>query len=211
MPTGASNERIVTGTAIQEHNPVERRGEVRVFDLVGGPLADFLPFGPGYVGGVTVAAGNFDATRTGDEIITGSQIGTTVVKVFGNNGTNRVQLANARAFGAGVLGVHLAAGDLDGDGLVEVLVGAGNRSVVRMFRGGDARPVGSFRAFAQSIGGVRVGVLDQDGDGRVDTILTASGVGQRTQVRQVDSVTLGVIDAFFAFEPTFTMGVFVAG
>jgi hypothetical protein len=124
-------------------------------------------------------------------------------------------------------GVFVAGGDLNADGRAEIVTGAdaGGGPHVRTFQytgplaGPPADPfnavvqfggpLGSFFAyFAGFAGGVRVAVGDVDGDGRGD-IVTGAGFGGGPHV-QVFSPTAGLIRSFFAFDPGFRGGVFVA-
>ncbi|HWQ99676.1 MAG TPA: L,D-transpeptidase family protein [Candidatus Methylomirabilis sp.] len=80
-------------------------------------------------------------------------------------------------------GGELAAGDVDGDGKAEIVVGAGpgRESDVRVYRI-DGTLLKSFRAYpAWFKGGVRVAVGDTDGDGKAE-IVTAPGPGIEPQV-----------------------------
>ena len=82
-------------------------------------------------------------------------------------------------------GVHVAAGDISGDGVPDVVTapGFGHTPRIHVFDGttGDqiAGPLGSFLAFSRGVtGGVSVTAADVDGDGHVDVIAaaeTASG------------------------------------
>jgi hypothetical protein len=195
-------------------------GQVRVFNIAGsvasqiaGPLGKFKPYGAAFKGGVTVAAGNFDGAAS-DEVITGKAKGPAQVRVFATISGTRVRQANFLAYASPFAGgVFVAAGDLNGDGAAEIITGpgAGTTADVKTFNDGDGTPgTPNFTAYPTFTGGVRVAILDLDGDGEVDHIATAPGQGQALAVKRFD-LTPSEVDAFFAFEPTFTGGVFVAG
>jgi hypothetical protein len=117
------------------------------------------------------------------------------------------------AYGPGFTGgVYVAAGDVDGDGQIDIITGAGegNDPIVRAFDGGNVSVVKlDFLAYAVSFrGGVRVGALDRNGDGRAD-ILTAAGPGGGPHVRVFDGLSAAQLDSFFAYEANFPAGVFV--
>lgn len=65
-----------------------RRPQVRVFNPLGVPLKAFYAFPTSFQGGVTVAAGNVDASSA-KEIVVGAQTGQPRVRVFNADGTPR--------------------------------------------------------------------------------------------------------------------------
>ena len=106
--------------------------------------------------------------------------------------------------------VNVAVGDIDGDGCDDVVVGSGRSGdgSVRFIRGSilvsaQLTPYGGFT------GGVRVATGDINGDGKAD-IITAPGIGGGPHVKVFDGVTLRELSAFFAYDRTFTGGIFVA-
>jgi len=116
-------------------------------------------------------------------------------------------------------GVFIAAGDVDGDGREELITGAdaGGSPHVRVFGTGPAfsalREVHSFFAYERGFtGGVRVAAGDLDGDGAAE-IITAPGPWHTPLVRvyhTYDNGALGEMSSFYAYDPGFSGGVFVA-
>ena len=88
--------------------------------------------------------------------------------------------------------------------------GAGGVPLVRVLD--YATGVEKFRFLAYEVGytgGVRTATGDVTGDG-VPDILTTTGLGGGPRVRVFDGVTGDVVKDFFAYEPTFTGGLFLA-
>ncbi|MFP5376563.1 MAG: CAP domain-containing protein, partial [Acidimicrobiia bacterium] len=97
----------------------------RVFTANGSLLSSFWAYDPRFVGGVIVAAGKVDAGTAKERVITGvGPGGGPHVRTFLGNGT---------ALGGGFFGldpslpggVFVSAGDVTGDGVDEIVVGAG--------------------------------------------------------------------------------------
>jgi hypothetical protein len=113
-------------------------------------------------------------------------------------------------------GAFVGCADLDGDGLGDVVTGAGAGGAphVRAFSLAAGYPVeiASFFAYDQAFGGgVRVAAADVDGDGRAE-IITGAGPWGGPHVRAFRLVgrTPVEIASFYAYDPAFTGGVFVA-
>lgn len=110
-------------------------------------------------------------------------------------------------------GVFVAAGDVNGDGKDELLVGQNRNGGpnVKVFDGASNTLLNSFFAYDPGFkGGVRVAAGDVNGDGLAE-IITAAGPGSGPHVKVFDGQSLAVLDSFFAFDQSFTGGIFVAG
>jgi hypothetical protein len=110
-------------------------------------------------------------------------------------------------------GIFVAAGDVDGDGFVDIIIGAdaGAGPQVNVFSGQDGSLLESFLAFPAGFsGGVRVGTADVNGDGKAD-IIAGAGPGGLPQVSVFSGANLALLSTFFAFPGMFTGGVSVAG
>jgi serralysin len=132
------------------------------------------------------------------------------VKVFGRY--RDAPLRSFHAFDPSFTGgVHVAGGDVNGDGFDDILAaaGAGGGSHVRVFSGLDGRELMSFRAYPLLNGPIDVASGDVDGDGRAD-IITAAGSGGGPHVKVFSGASGEEITSFFAFDPSFTGGVSVA-
>lgn len=134
------------------------------------------------------------------------------IRVFNKNGKLISQFfAYATSFRGGVT---VAAGDVDGDGHVEIVTGTGPNSApdVRVFSL-SGKLKSQFYAYASYLPtGVDVAVADVNGDGRDDIIttpLTNGGPHVRVFTKR-GSAYNKVITQFFAYNPNFRGGVSLA-
>ena len=78
-------------------------------------------------------------------------------------------------------GVRVAAGDVDGDGFADLIVGSGpgGGSTIRIFSGATRAQVALSRRMAGFVGGVFVAAGDVNGDGYAD-VITGADAGRRS-------------------------------
>ena len=193
---------------------------VRVFSLASGVLtqvASFFAYDPAFTGGVHVAVGDVNGDGVADIITGAGPGGGPHVKVFSLAGGVVTQVASFFAYDAAFLGgISVAAGDVNGDGVAEIVTGAGpgGGPHVKVFSlaGGVVTGVASFLAYDPAfLGGVDVAAGDVTGDGVAD-IITGAGPGGGPNVRAF-SLAGGVateVASFFAYDPAFPGGVHVA-
>jgi hypothetical protein len=120
-------------------------------------------------------------------------------------------------------GVFVAGGDINGDGLADIITGPGlgGGPEVRAFDGASGLLLRDFFAYPQSTapqmigiiglhtggaGGLHVAVTTINGQA---AILTGPGPGQLPEVRAFDAGAVSLLDDFFAYDPAFVGGVFV--
>ena len=182
---------------------------VRTFEPTGLPRKSFIVYPSGFRGGVRVAVGNTDGLGAEEVVTAPGPGGGPHIRVLRNEMQG---VASFMAYTPGFTGgVYIATGNVDGLPGDEIITGAGagGGPHVRIFKG-DGTPIGGFMAYSPAFpGGVRVATADIDGDGR-DEIITGAGPGGGPHVRIVD-LTGRSLGSFFAYAPTFTGGVHVAG
>ncbi|MFH1326492.1 MAG: S8 family serine peptidase [Candidatus Falkowbacteria bacterium] len=144
-----------------------------------------------------------------DLIITAPQSATTsAVQIFN---TNNTALNKFNAYTDNFLGgANIASGDIDGDGIDEIITGAGpgGGPHVRIFdSAGNVK--GQFFAYHQNFrGGVNIAVGDIDGDG-ANEIITGPGKGGIAEIKIFDN-KLRIRKSFIAYHQNFRGGVQVA-
>jgi hypothetical protein len=180
--------------------------EVKVYDAVTGALLhDFYALNPEFRGGVQVAVADVTGDGYPDIIVAAGPSGAPQVQVF--SGKDLSLLASFYAFDSTFRGgVTIAAGDVEGNGIVDVVVGAGpgGGPQVRTFQitpSGAvqiAGPLGSFYAYDPSFrGGVNVATGDLNGNGQDEIITGAASLGgPNVKVFGSDG---SVLQSFYAF------------
>lgn len=177
----------------------------------GRTVYDFFAYSPDFRGGLGgVAVGDFDGDGYGD-ILTGAGAGggPHVMAFSGRDGS---ALASFFAYDPAFAGgVSVAAGDVTGDGVPDLVTGAGagGGPHVRVLRlaGGAVVPVADYLAFAPEFaGGVTVAAGDLTGAGRA-AVIAAAGPGGGPVVRAWDASTGADLLSADVYAPTFRGGV----
>jgi hypothetical protein len=129
-----------------------------------------------------------------------------VVRVIDADGNQVSSTALSAAFNGGV---RVASGDVDGDGIEDVIVGTGpgGPSLVRVLSGKDGTELFSIAPFEASFtGGVFVSTGDLNGDGKAEIVISPD-VGGGPRVRVFDGASLTQIADFFGInDPAFRGG-----
>ncbi|MCA9070480.1 MAG: hypothetical protein KDA84_16220 [Planctomycetaceae bacterium] len=190
------------------------------------PGYGFHPFG-NFTGGVRVAFGDFDGDDNDELVVAAGPGGGPHVMIYdlSSEGIPGAVLDSFFAYDAVFSGgLFVATGDLDRDGRDELIVSPdqGGGPHVKIFSDTDHDGVVSDNLtdelfpYGQFTGGVRLAVGDVDNDG-LDELITAAGPGGGPHVMIFDNADLdrqvsddGVLDSFFAYDASFTGGVYVA-
>ncbi|MEW6610776.1 MAG: S8 family serine peptidase [Patescibacteria group bacterium] len=182
--------------------------QVNVFSLQGILKSSFYAYNPNYLNGFNVAAGDVDGDGYKEIITAPMPGGGPHVRIFSFDGKLKGQFfafeENAR------YGIHVATGDVDGDGSDEIIIGAGagRTAAVRVFTGQGVLRRELIVFPISFTGGVTVATTDLDGDNKKEIIVGAGSSGG-PQVRVINQDG-GVLMQFFAFAQNFKGGVQVA-
>lgn len=160
---------------------------ILVYDVNGKAIVNFFAYAQTFRGGVNVTATDIDGDGR-DEIITGPEVGAPHVQIFQirPGGVHRLSpgfYAFASTFRGGV---SVSGGDIDGDGIRELLVapGQGHSPLVKAYNIREEL-VDSFYAFAPTfLGGVHVAGGDVNGNG-IDEVIVVPRSGGGPQIRVI--------------------------
>lgn len=177
----------------------------------GSLLTSFYATVPTFSGGIRVAAGDINGDGLADVIAVAGPGGGPQVTIFDGKSLS-VLTAFYALTPTFTGGMYVAAGDVNGDGRADIIVGAekGGGPQVTVFNGPNQQMLSSFYALTPSFtGGVRVATA-LTGNGRA-SLLTAAGPGGGPQVTIFDGFTAQLLSSFFAYPQGFRGGVFVGG
>jgi uncharacterized membrane protein len=190
--------------------------KVKVIDAATGAAKFTIQaFAPTFRGGLSVASGDLTGDGIPDIVVGQLSLGRTVNVFDGVTGTAIIGM-NFDAFpGTKAAGVFVAAGDVNGDGRADIIVGAGPRGQtrVRVISGADGAELKSFVAFSStSTAGVHVAAGDVNGDGKADVIASLSSGPPVIRVFDISAAAANppLIKSFNAFPAISSRGLFVA-
>lgn len=185
VPGGANALVVDLDRNGQEDLAYTQNGQLTI-RLNGGAAINTRPYGTGYRGGIELAAGQTDRTAPWELVLTPSSgREATVVVTDARGRALRSWLAYRKEFKGGAT---IAIGDLNRDGLREIVTGPGRGGGphIRSFKTDGAPWAGGFFAFdSNTSGGARVAAGDVDGDGD-DELVVGSGPGYAPRIRVYD-------------------------
>jgi len=187
--------------------------QIRVFEKDGTLRGiQFFAFDTRFRGGVNVATGDVDGDGKDEITACQASLGQAWCKIYHYNNKKTV-IAEWNAFGADEYGASVAMGDMNKDGLADVIVGQGpgGKALIRVFDGaGKKRPIEIIAFDPSARSGVAVAAGDTDGDGRAE-IGACLGAGQEAwcKLYQYNSAQK-VLANFRAFPAGFTGGATIA-
>jgi len=167
----------------------------------------FYAYASTFTGGVKTAVGDIDADGQKEIITSPNQGGGPQVRIFDSVGSLEGQfMAYASTFRGGV---NMATGDVDGDGLDEIITAtASGPPHIRIFDG-QGKVKGQFFAYALNyLKGVKIAVGDVNADGLAE-IITGTGEGAAPHVR-VFNGRGRLLNQFFAYPLTYRLGLNLA-
>ncbi|HEY3790115.1 MAG TPA: hypothetical protein VGL71_14745, partial [Urbifossiella sp.] len=207
---------------------------VEVYEYVSGAFTltqNFFALGnPDFRGGARAAVGDINHDGFGDLIVAAGFGGGPVVEVYNGKsmaqqGQQVVLVPDFFVFDSSLRnGVYVAAGDVDGDGFADLIVGAGPGGGPRVMvlsgailtnqgsAAAEAAPVANFYAGDNSNrDGVGVGVANLDGDQYADVLTAASASDSQIMAYLGVDLMAGVVlpDENFTGFPGLPGGVFV--
>ena len=162
--------------------------------------------------GASVGFMGFEKVFDTQIAVTGTGAGAVAQVLVYDPTTGKPRFAPLTPFPGFTGGLSVASGDVNGDGIADVVVGAGlgGGPVVVVYDGIEGFEITRFFAYEDTFrSGVIVAVGDIDGDGFADIVTgTAAGGGPRVTV--FSGKDQAVLANFFAYEDTFRNGVQVA-
>ena len=176
--------------------------------VTGAVSQSFFAFDPNFRGGVFVAVRDINGDSILDIIVGAGAGGGPEVRIFDGR-TNSI-LKSFFAYDASFRGgVSVATLDFNGDGILDLVTGAGPGGAphVKVFDGATGNIISQWYAYSLDfLGGVFVAAGDIGNDGRIE-VVTGPGSGSPPLVRVWDPFTATMLAQFYAYAEEFTGGV----
>ncbi|MDD5342733.1 MAG: FG-GAP-like repeat-containing protein [Patescibacteria group bacterium] len=181
------------------------RPHVRIFDGYGNVISKgFFALDGKFKGGANVACGDIDGDGKGEIMVAAGPGGGPHVTIHRSDGTLIGNfMAYAKTFHGGI---KIAALDLDGDGIMEMMTGPEHGGPhVQMFKGRTGKRInpGIFAFSRNFSGGLAVAGGDIDGDG-IDEMLVTPGPEAESLLKIYENFGNTFIESFYLFSKAFT-------
>jgi len=177
----------------------------------GAVMKSFFAFDPAFTGGVFVTLQDANNDGILDIIVGADAGGGPEVRIF--NGANLQVLKAFYAYDPSFRGgVSVATIDLNGDGILDLVTGAGRGGAphVKVFDGATNSIISQWYAYSVDFtGGVFVAAGDLGNDGTIE-VVTGPGSGGAPQVGVWNPYTGELLTQFLAYAPVFNGGVRVS-
>lgn len=151
---------------------------VRIFNRSGEVMHEFFSFHPEFHGGTDIACGNLDQDRYREIAVSQKSHGQAWVKVYKIKNNQEYLISQFLAYNENFEGgAHVAIGDITGDGVDEILTGAGvggGPHVLSFNKDGNPKGINFFPFPEDYRGGVDVAVANVTGDKKEEIILAAN-------------------------------------
>lgn len=184
---------------------------IDVYDTSNKQLAHFAPYGTSFSGGVDISVGRINGKKKAYRIVTGTESQGPQVRIFSLKGI--LKHPGCFPYPEGFRGgVHVAVGNVDGKGKMEIVTaaGVGGGPHVQVLDNQCRLKYPGFFAFDSSARyGLNIAVGDVNGDGQ-DEIVTAPGVGGGPQVRIYTYRAKLISAGFFAYDQADRSGLHLA-
>jgi hypothetical protein len=170
-------------------------------------IGSAAPF-PDFTGQIRVVSGDFNGDGKVDILAAAGPGGGPAVAILDSE-TGEVMESFFAFDPAFTGGVFIAVRDFNGDGILDIIAGAGagGGPEVRIFNGNGLTVIRSFFAYAEDFtGGVSVANIDFNGDGVLD-LVTGAGPGGAPVVAVWDPYTGALLAQFMAYAEDFSGGV----
>ncbi|OGY50236.1 MAG: hypothetical protein A3J65_04365 [Candidatus Buchananbacteria bacterium RIFCSPHIGHO2_02_FULL_45_11b] len=199
---GGQNNYIVAGLGFRSFP------QLKILKTDGTVFKAFYPYDVNFNGAINVAVGDVNGDGQ-EEVITGAGVGGGAhVRIFNINGQ---LISQFFAYDKKLRhGVNVAAGDVNGDGLDEIITAPakGTKSEIKVF-GYQGNIISQFFAYeAEFFGGVKAAACDINNDGKKE-IIAGPGAGGGPQVK-IFSLSGRLISQFFAYNANSKGGINLA-
>jgi len=182
-----------------------REPVVRIFDQGGNKKYEFIAYNKSYTKGLSLAVGDVEGDGQAEIVVAPHKGLMPKVKVFNYKGNLEKEIT---AYGATFMGgVNLGLGDIDKNGILDILTaaGTGGGPHIEAFNSAGTR-LASFMAYdSKMTSGVYVRSFDWNRDGQTEFVTVAAAPGG-PHVR-IFTRTGVLIGEFFPFPVTFTQGI----